>query len=124
MTDCILGYGRLSISDDLSPEPIEVIRRGVKELERLEADRLPVGLAFLAWSSYMSGDFVSCADALDRYEEVLGQSGPQPPVVVEGVAILHAMAEMIVDVEASVLPVFDSTRIHSNAAVDWILAAD
>jgi hypothetical protein len=97
MTDCILGYGRLSISDDLSPEPIEVIRRGVKELERLEADRLPVGLAFLAWSSYMCGDFVSCADALDRYEEVRGQSGPQPPVVVEGVAILHELAEMIVD---------------------------
>ena len=29
--------------------------------------------------------------------------------------------EMIVDVDASVLPVYDCTRIHADAAVDWIL---
>lgn len=28
---------------------------------------------------------------------------------------------MIVDVDANVLPVFDCTRIHADAAVDWIL---
>jgi hypothetical protein len=97
MTDCILGYGRLSISDDLTPEPIEVIRRGVKELERLGADRLPVALAFLAWSSYMMGDFVSCAGCLDHYEEVAADSGPLPPVVVEGISILHDLSQMILD---------------------------
>jgi aspartate racemase len=39
-------------------------------------------------------------------------------------AIVLACTELalIVDVDANVLPVFDSTRIHSNAAVDWILA--
>ncbi|GGD97558.1 hypothetical protein GCM10011515_16670 [Tsuneonella deserti] len=39
-------------------------------------------------------------------------------------AIVLACTElaMIVDVDANVLPVFDSTRIHSAAAVDWILA--
>jgi len=39
-------------------------------------------------------------------------------------AIVLACTElaMIVDVDANVLPVFDSTRIHSSAAVDWILA--
>lgn len=29
--------------------------------------------------------------------------------------------EMIVDVDANVLPIFDCTRIHADAAVDWIL---
>ncbi|WP_394731043.1 aspartate/glutamate racemase family protein [Altererythrobacter sp. GH1-8] len=29
--------------------------------------------------------------------------------------------ELIVDVDANVLPVFDSTRIHCQAAADWIL---
>jgi len=40
-------------------------------------------------------------------------------------AIVLACTElaMVVDVDANVLPVFDSTRIHSQAAVDWILAA-
>jgi aspartate racemase len=38
-------------------------------------------------------------------------------------AIVLACTElaMIVDVDANVLPVFDSTRIHSAAAVEWIL---
>jgi aspartate racemase len=41
-------------------------------------------------------------------------------------AIVLACTElaMVVDVDANVLPVFDSTRIHSQAAVDWILATD
>lgn len=29
--------------------------------------------------------------------------------------------EMIVDVDANVLPIFDSARIHCEAAVDWIV---
>lgn len=29
--------------------------------------------------------------------------------------------EMIVDVDANVLPIYDCTRIHADAAVDWIL---
>lgn len=29
--------------------------------------------------------------------------------------------EMVVDVDANVLPVYDCTRIHAEAAVDWIL---
>lgn len=29
--------------------------------------------------------------------------------------------EMIVDVDANVLPIFDCTRIHAEAAVDWIV---
>lgn len=30
--------------------------------------------------------------------------------------------EMVVDVDANVLPIFDCTRIHAEAAVDWMLA--
>lgn len=29
--------------------------------------------------------------------------------------------EMVVDVDANVLPIFDCTRIHADAAVDWIM---
>ena len=30
--------------------------------------------------------------------------------------------EMIVDVDAHVLPFYDCTRIHAEAAVEWVLA--
>jgi aspartate racemase len=41
-------------------------------------------------------------------------------------AIVLACTElaMIVDVDANVLPVFDSTRIHSAAAVEWMMRDD
>ncbi len=41
-------------------------------------------------------------------------------------AIVLACTElaMIVDVDANVLPVFDSTRAHARAAVEWILGQD
>ncbi|MXO76221.1 amino acid racemase [Altererythrobacter aerius] len=41
-------------------------------------------------------------------------------------AIVLACTElaMIVDIDANVLPVFDSTRIHAAAAVEWMLAED
>ena len=32
--------------------------------------------------------------------------------------------EMVVDVDANVLPIYDCTRIHSEAATDWILGQD
>lgn len=32
--------------------------------------------------------------------------------------------EMIVDIDANVLPIFDCTSIHADAAVDWILGQD
>lgn len=49
---------------------------------------------------------------------VLGQEGAK--AVVLGCTEL----EMIVDVDANVLPIFDCTRIHADAAVDWILGDD
>ena len=32
--------------------------------------------------------------------------------------------EMVVDVDANVLPIYDSTRIHAQKAAEWILGAD
>jgi len=32
--------------------------------------------------------------------------------------------EMVVDVDANVLPIYDCTAIHADAAVDWILGGD
>lgn len=32
--------------------------------------------------------------------------------------------ELVVDVDANVLPIFDSTRIHCEAAVDWMLGGN
>jgi aspartate racemase len=41
-------------------------------------------------------------------------------------AIVLACTEldMIVDIDANVLPIYDSTRIHAQKAADWILGAD
>lgn len=45
----------------------------------------------------------------------LGQEGAEAAVL--GCTEL----EMIVDVDANVLPIYDCTRIHADAAVDWIM---
>lgn len=40
---------------------------------------------------------------------------------VEAVVLGCTELSMIVDTDANVLPIYDSTEIHANAAVDWIL---
>jgi aspartate racemase len=42
----------------------------------------------------------------------------------EAVVLGCTELEMIVDVDANVLPIFDCTRIHAEAAVDWILGGE
>lgn len=39
----------------------------------------------------------------------------------EAVVLACTELEMVVDVDANVLPIFDSARIHCEAAVDWIM---
>ncbi len=39
----------------------------------------------------------------------------------EAVVLGCTELEMVVDVDANVLPIYDCTRIHSEAAVDWIM---
>jgi len=46
---------------------------------------------------------------------VMGQAGAQAAVL--GCTEL----EMVIDVDANVLPIYDGTRIHAEAAADWIL---
>jgi aspartate racemase len=42
----------------------------------------------------------------------------------EAVVLGCTELEMVVDVDANVLPIFDCTRIHAEAAVDWMLGED
>ena len=42
----------------------------------------------------------------------------------EAVVLGCTELEMIVDVDANVLPIYDCTLIHAEAAVDWILGAE
>ena len=42
----------------------------------------------------------------------------------EAVVLGCTELEMVVDVDANVLPIYDCTRIHAEAAVDWIMGAD
>ncbi|MEO7247863.1 MAG: aspartate racemase, partial [Novosphingobium sp.] len=39
----------------------------------------------------------------------------------EAVVLGCTELEMVVDVDANVLPIYDCTRIHSEAAAEWIL---
>lgn len=46
---------------------------------------------------------------------VMGQAGA------EAIVLGCTELDMVIDVDANVLPIYDGTRIHSEAAVDWIL---
>ena len=39
----------------------------------------------------------------------------------EAIVLACTELEMVIDVDANVLPIFDSARIHCEAAVDWIM---
>jgi len=43
---------------------------------------------------------------------------------VEAVVLACTELDMIVDTKANVIPIYDSTEIHADAAVDWILGED
>ena len=42
----------------------------------------------------------------------------------EAIVLACTELEMVVDVDANVLPIYDSTRIHAEEAAEWILGAD
>ncbi|MBB5733418.1 aspartate racemase [Altererythrobacter atlanticus] len=56
--------------------------------------------------------------ALKTMITVLEQEGA------EAIVLACTELEMVVDVDANVLPIYDSTRIHAEKAADWILQAD
>ena len=41
----------------------------------------------------------------------------------EAIVLAATELEMVVDVDANVLPIYDSTRIHAEKAAEWILGA-
>lgn len=43
---------------------------------------------------------------------------------VEGIILGCTELEMIVDTKANILPIYDSTEIHADAAVEWILGEE
>ena len=42
----------------------------------------------------------------------------------EAIVLACTELEMVVDVDANVLPIYDSTRIHAEKAAEWILGTD
>lgn len=42
----------------------------------------------------------------------------------EAIVLACTELELVVDVDANVLPIYDSTRIHAQKAADWILGTD
>ncbi|RKF21942.1 amino acid racemase [Altericroceibacterium spongiae] len=43
---------------------------------------------------------------------------------IESIVLACTELEQIVDVDANVLPIYDSTRIHAEKAAEWLLASD
>lgn len=56
--------------------------------------------------------------ALKTMITVLGQEGAQ------AIVLACTELEMVVDVDANVLPIYDCTQIHADRAADWLLEED
>jgi len=81
-------------------------------------------------------DYVAALDRIIYEELVLGKSSRQSERELktiittsqqsgaEAIVLGCTELEMIVDADANVLPIFDCTRIHCEAAVDWIMGQD
>jgi hypothetical protein len=92
-TDVVLGYGSVAITDDLSVVPLSMVRHGADTLAQLDADRLPFGLACLAFSEYMIGDVDHAIAVLDRFDH-LQPTAAMPPLIREGAEMLRALTDV------------------------------
>lgn len=81
--------------------------RNVEELDRIIYDELMLGKASR-----------NAERALKTMITVLEQDGAQ------AIVLACTELEMVVDVDANVLPIYDSTRIHAEKAAEWILGSD
>jgi aspartate racemase len=88
---------------DLLPPDLD----NVEALDRIIYDQLMVGK--------VSRD---AERALKTMITVKEQEGAQ------AIVLACTELEMVVDVDANVLPIYDSTRIHAEKAAEWILGAD
>jgi aspartate racemase len=85
---------------DLLPPDLEV----VEELDRIIYDELMIGKATR-----------DAERALKTIITVKEKDGA------EAIVLACTELEMVVDVDANVLPIYDSTRIHAEKAAEWIL---
>jgi aspartate racemase len=95
-------YRRKLIAQDVELLPPEM--RFVDTLDRIIYDELLFGRATR-----------QAERELKTIITVLEQDGA------EAIVLGCTELEMVVDVDANVLPIYDCTRIHADAAVDWIL---
>ena len=91
-----------------------------RDIELLPPDMASVGtLDRIIYEELMLGKAVRQSEREVRSIVVgLQQAGA------EAIVLGCTELEMIVDVDANVLPVYDCTRIHAEAAADWILGED
>lgn len=88
---------------DLLPPDMEV----VETLERIIYEELMVGRA--------------TRDAERQLKTILTEKEQEGA---EAIVLACTELEQVVDVDANVLPIYDSTRIHAEQAADWILGED
>ena len=88
---------------DLLPPDLEV----AEELDRIIYEELTVGKA--------TRDAERSLKTIITVKEKDGA---------EAIVLACTELEMVVDVDANVLPIYDSTRLHAEKAADWILGAD
>jgi aspartate racemase len=88
---------------DLLPPDLEV----VEELDKIIYDQLMVGK--------VTRDAERALKTIITVKEKEGA---------EAIVLACTELEMVVDVDANVLPIYDSTRIHAERAAEWILGAD
>jgi aspartate racemase len=98
-------YRRKLVSRDIELLPPDMKR--VEMLDRIIYDELLIGKATR-----------QSERELKTIITVLAQEGA------EAIVLGCTELEMIVDVDANLLPIYDCTRIHADAAVDWIMGRD
>jgi len=98
-------YRQKLVSRDIELLPPDMKR--VEMLDRIIYDELLIGKATR-----------QSERELKTIITVLEQEGA------EAIVLGCTELEMIVDIDANVLPIYDCTRIHADAAVDWIMGQD
>lgn len=103
MTESFFRQRLVAHGVDLLPPDMDV----VEEVDRIIYEELMVGKV--------------TRDAERKLKTILTQKEQDGA---EAVVLACTELDQIVDVDANVLPIFDSTQIHSRAAADWILGKD
>ncbi len=103
MTESFFRRRLVAHGIDLLPPDMD----NIDELDRIISEQLKLGKATRDAERLLK-------TIITRYE----QSGAQ------SVVLACTELELVVDVDANVLPIFDGARIHCEAAVDWLLEGE